>query len=64
MEGPYKPIARILGSWVAAKAKGGAALAEDREENGEGKLERGAWEEKGLSPHTCTAHLYTPHPFT
>ena len=60
LQDPYKPISRILGSWVAAKAKGDMELAEGGEKNGEEKLEKGCMRGKGFSPHTCTAISILP----
>ena len=55
LQDPYKPISRILGSWVAAKAKGDMELAEGGEKNGEEKLEKGS----PLTP--AQRSPYSPH---
>ena len=62
LQDPYKPISRILGSWVAAKAKGDVELAEGGEKNGEGKLEKGGMRGKRvLPPQLHSKSPYSPH---
>ena len=62
LQDPYKPISRILGSWVAAKAKGDVELAEGREKNGEGKLEKWGMRGKRVLPSQLHSKSpYSPH---